>query len=37
MVEIITEEEFIKINALIEKTLQLLNGFINYNQKAKLK
>lgn len=37
MVEIITEEEFIKISPLIEKVLQLLNGFINYNQKAELK
>ena len=37
MVEIIAAEEFIKISPLIEKTLQLLNGFINYNQKADLK
>ena len=37
MVGIVGEEEFIKINPLIEKTLQLLNGFINYNQKADLK
>ena len=37
MVEIINEEEYIKIDPLFEKTLQLLNGFINYNQKADLK
>jgi four helix bundle protein len=37
MVEIITEEDFIKIDQQVEKTLQILNGFINYNQKAELK
>ena len=37
MVEIITEEEFNKIIPALEKTLQVLNGFINYNQKADLK
>jgi len=37
MVEIINEDDFIKLNPLLEKTLQLLNGFINYNQKADLK
>ena len=37
MVEIITEEEFNKIIPALEKTLLVLNGFINYNQKADLK
>ncbi|MBC7889157.1 MAG: four helix bundle protein [Ferruginibacter sp.] len=37
MVEIITEEEFNKIIPSFEKSLQVLNGFINYNQKADLK
>ena len=37
MVEIITEEEFNKIIPALEKALQVLNGFINYNQKADLK
>ena len=37
IVEIITEEEFNKIIPALEKTLQVLNGFINYNQKADLK
>ena len=37
MVEIITEEEFNKIIPSLEKSLQILNGFINYNQKADLK
>jgi four helix bundle protein len=37
MVEIITEEDFIKIDQQVEKTLQILNEFINYNQKAELK
>ena len=37
MVEIITEEEFNNIIPTLEKTLQVLNGFINYNQKADLK
>jgi len=37
MLEIITEEEFGKVITVLEKTLQILNGFINYNQKADLK
>ena len=37
MVEIITEEEFNKIIPALEKVLQVLNGFINYNQKTDLK
>ena len=37
MVGIITEEEFNKIIPSLEKSLQILNGFINYNQKADLK
>ena len=37
MVEIITEEEFNKIIPALEKALQVLNRFINYNQKADLK
>jgi four helix bundle protein len=37
MVEIITEEEVNKIIPALEKALQVLNGFINYNQKADLK
>ena len=37
MVEIITGEAFNKIIPSFEKSLQVLNGFINYNQKADLK
>jgi four helix bundle protein len=37
MVEIISENEFNQIVPFVEKSLQLLNGFINYNQKAILK
>lgn len=37
MVEIITEAEFNTIIPALEKALQVLNGFINYNQKADLK
>jgi four helix bundle protein len=37
MVEIITEAEFNNIIPALEKALQVLNGFINYNQKADLK
>ena len=37
MVEIITEAEFDSISATLEKSLKVLNGFINYNQKADLK
>jgi four helix bundle protein len=37
MVDIITEEEFNNIIPALEKSLQILNGFINYNQKAELK
>ena len=36
MVEIITAEEFNKMATSFEKSLQVLNGFINYNQKADL-
>jgi hypothetical protein len=37
MAEIITEQDFIRLSPLLEKTLQMLNGCINYNQKADLK
>lgn len=37
MTKIITEEEFNTILPYLEKALQVLNGFINYNQKADLK
>lgn len=37
MTKIITEEEFNTVIPSLEKTLQVLNGFINYNQKADLK
>lgn len=37
MVDIITEREFNDIIPALEKSLQVLNGFINYNQKADLK
>jgi four helix bundle protein len=37
MVEIITDDEFNKIIPSLEKSMQVLNGFINYNQKADLK
>jgi four helix bundle protein len=37
MVEIITEQDFNSIIPSLEKALQVLNGFINYNQKADLK
>ena len=37
MVEIISEDEFNKTIPALEKALQVLNGFINYNQKADLK
>ncbi len=37
MVEIITNENLQKISALLEKALQLLNGYINYIEKATLK
>lgn len=37
MVEIISEEQFNMIIPSLEKTMQVLNGFINYNQKADLK
>lgn len=37
MVEIILEEEFTSIMSSVEKTLQVLNGFINYLEKAALK
>jgi four helix bundle protein len=33
-VEIITEKEFNTIIPTLEKSMQILNGFINYNQKA---
>ena len=37
MVGIINEEEFNNLNPLVEKNLQILNGLINYHQKADLK
>jgi four helix bundle protein len=37
MVEIITEKEFSTILPSFEKSMQVLNGFINYLEKAKLK
>ncbi|MBS1510606.1 MAG: four helix bundle protein [Bacteroidetes bacterium] len=37
MVEIITVDDFSAIIPAVEKSLQVLNGFINYNQKADLK
>jgi hypothetical protein len=37
MVQIIYEEDLMKISGLIEKSMQLLNGFINYMEKADLK
>lgn len=37
MAKIITEEEFNSVISGLEKSLQVLNGFINYNQKADLK
>lgn len=37
MVDIITEDDFTKKDTQVEKTLQILNGFINYYQKADLK
>lgn len=37
MVEIITEKEFHSILPSIDKSMQVLNGFINYMEKAKLK
>jgi four helix bundle protein len=37
MTNIINEDGFNRVNPLIEKTLLVLNGFINYNQKADLK
>ena len=36
-VGIITQNEFYLIMPKLEKSLQVLNGFINYNQKADLK
>ena len=37
MVEIVTENEFQKISPLINKSLMVLNGLINYYEKASLK
>jgi len=37
MIEMISTEDFNNIAPLIEKTLQLLNGFISYMEKANLK
>lgn len=37
MVQIISEDDLMKISVLIEKSMQLLNGFINYMEKADLK
>jgi four helix bundle protein len=36
-IEIINEDDFNNIDPLIQKCLRVLNGFINYNQKAELK
>lgn len=37
MIELITNENMLKITSLLEKALQLLNGYINYIEKANLK
>jgi four helix bundle protein len=37
MVEILQEEEFQKISVFLDKSLMILNGLINYYQKANLK
>ncbi len=37
MVQIISEDELLEVSGLIEKSMQLLNGFINYMEKADLK
>lgn len=37
MIQIITEDEFKQISVLVEKSMKLLNGFINYMEKADLK
>ncbi|MEI9934066.1 MAG: four helix bundle protein [Ferruginibacter sp.] len=37
MTDIISNEEFNSIMRYTEKTLKILNGFINYNQRADLK
>lgn len=37
MVEIISEEDFNLIIPSVEKSMQVLNGFINYMEKADLK
>lgn len=37
MVEILQEEEFQKIAGFLDKSLMILNGLINYYQKANLK
>ena len=37
MVEIINEKEFHSKLPSIDKSMQVLNGFINYMEKAKLK
>ena len=37
MMEIVTEEDFNRIIPAFERSLKVLNGFINYNQKADLK
>ncbi|HNU88757.1 MAG TPA: four helix bundle protein [Ferruginibacter sp.] len=37
MVKIISEDEFGSVILSLEKSLKVLNGFINYNQKADLK
>ena len=36
-VEMISQEDFDRVYLLIEKCIRVLNGFINYNQKAELK
>lgn len=37
IVKIIKEDEFNSVVSSLEKSLQVLNGFINYNQKAHFK
>jgi len=37
LIKILSEEEFNNLILMVEKNLQILNGLINYYQKAKLK
>jgi len=37
MTEILPEEEFNRVIELLDKSLKILNGLINYYQKAELK